>query len=200
MWLMQRLFERNVSPDDEKIIIKCIAELKKDYLPDEDPLKIRAAIDIRLRRFAELKELYGLADTESSMFGIVTSRAIDLGDGTSAVIPMLDMVNHSMNPNLSLSIDFEDRMMDMKATRRIEKGEEMFICYQDEESPGYEFGSLWVSQPLNCTLDFDLLFTIMFDEVGSSMGNSGSRIRNSSRATDNLIENCKVNFFSTYAQ
>ena len=143
---MQRLFNQNISPDDEKSIIKCVAELKKDYLPDEDPLKIRAAVDIRLRRFGELKEIYGLDDADSSMFGIVTSRAIDLGDGTSAVIPMFDMVNHSMDPNLVLSIDMEEGMFDLKATRQIKEGEEMFICYQDEDNPDSEFGSLWVSK------------------------------------------------------
>ncbi|CAJ1896654.1 unnamed protein product [Cylindrotheca closterium] len=140
---MQRLFERNVSPDDENSIIKCIAEIKKDLLPNEDPLKIRAAVDIRLRRLAELKELYGLADSDSSMYGTVISRAIDLGDGTLAVIPMFDMVNHSMNPNLNLSIDFEHEMLDMKATRPIKKGEEMFVSYHDEENQDNEFGSLW---------------------------------------------------------
>jgi SET domain-containing protein len=154
---MQRLFERNVAPDDENSIIRCIAELKKDYLPKEDPLKIRAAVDIRLRRFEELKQLYGLADTDSSMYGTVISRAIDLGDGTLAVIPMFDMVNHSMDPNLVLSIDFEDGMVDMKATRPIKKGEEMFVSYHDEENPDNEFGSLWVSHVLlllDCPLAF----------------------------------------------
>mmetsp|Transcript_19852 Transcript_19852/g.48751 ORF Transcript_19852/g.48751 Transcript_19852/m.48751 type:complete len:306 (+) Transcript_19852:212-1129(+) len=163
---LQRLFETTVSPHDEKSIIKCVAELKKDYLPKEDPLKIRAAVDIRLRRFGELKELYGLDDTDASMFGTMTSRAIDLGDGTAAVVPMHDMVNHSMEPNLVLSIDFEEGMLDMKATRRIEKGKELFICYQDENNPDSEFGTLWVSQLLRL---FGCLLILVVHSQSSSM-------------------------------
>lgn len=184
---LQNLFERSVSPDDQKSIVECVAKLKKDFLPDDDPLQIRAAVDIRLRRFGELKKIYGLDESDSLMYGIVTSRAIELADGFSAVIPMFDMVNHSMDPNLILSLDWEGEMLDLKATRRIKKGDEMFICYHDEENPDKEFESIWVRKSfLCCHFKLGCSFTIIFHAECNSMGYPSLRFKDS-RANGRLI-------------
>jgi hypothetical protein len=44
-------------------------------------MAIRAAIDIRLRRYEELKEIFDMDQSSAKLFGILTSRAIDLEDG-----------------------------------------------------------------------------------------------------------------------
>merc|ERR1712232_1109463 len=83
--------------------------------------------------------------SSSKMYGLLTSRAIDLGDGTVGVIPMFDMVNHcSKDPNLILSFDGSGSF-EVKARRDIKKGEELLLCYQDEEIEHDEYSDLWAA-------------------------------------------------------
>lgn len=125
--------------------MECVKELKTDFIPQAGLLQIRAAVDIRLRRFEEMKEILGLDETSSTMYGFVTSRAIDLGDGVSAIIPMFDMVNHSADPNLVLSFIKETDTFELRARRDIFAGEELFLSYQDEEHPSVEYSALWAA-------------------------------------------------------
>ena len=69
-----------MSSSDESSIVLCVKQLQS-YLPNEDAYKIRAAVDIRLRRFEELKEIFDLDESCGRMYGILISRAIELGDG-----------------------------------------------------------------------------------------------------------------------
>ena len=139
---VQRLYERKggVTFRDKDSIEECVDELHS-LLPDANKLKLFAAVDIRLRRLEALKSLFRIDDDTvsgfDSMYGIVTSRAIGLGDDDetssdesfSAVIPGFDMINHSPTSNLCLSFDEETNYFELIARRDIAHNEELFLTY-----------------------------------------------------------------------
>jgi hypothetical protein len=126
---MQNMYERGISWQDESAIDNCAKALQK-LLPDASESKLRAAVHIRLGRMNELKQVYGLADSDLAMCGVVISRAIELGNGIVGVIPMFDMVNHSKNPNLGLHFNGEE--FGLCALCDIAEGEEFFLRYDSQ--------------------------------------------------------------------
>ena len=131
---MQSLFENVATWRDKEQVVSCVDKLSK-MLPDVSATKLRAAVETRLGRLEELKQIFDLEGDDdeeknvSTMFGIMTSRAVDLGDGVLGVLPMFDMLNHSNDPNLALSFDGET--FSLWATRDIAQGQELFVCYKD---------------------------------------------------------------------
>merc|ERR1711976_108905 len=101
-------------------------------VPDVSKTRLRVAIEMRLGRFEELRTIYDLNESTGTMYGLVTSRAMDLGDGVSAILPMFDILNHSPEPNLALS--FDGNRFELWATRGIMEGEELFVSYSDSQS------------------------------------------------------------------
>lgn len=140
----QSLLETNTSPYDEDRISTCVQEFQK-LLPGIDEHKIRAAVDIRIRRYHELRDIFKLDGSFGAMYGILTSRALELGDGTNAVIPMFDMINHSIDPNLRLRFNSKDAAFELIARRKIKAGEEFFLSYQDEDIESDEYNDLWAA-------------------------------------------------------
>eukprot|EP00521_Asterionellopsis_glacialis_P006415 CAMPEP_0195285292 /NCGR_PEP_ID=MMETSP0707-20130614/3180_1 /TAXON_ID=33640 /ORGANISM="Asterionellopsis glacialis, Strain CCMP134" /LENGTH=447 /DNA_ID=CAMNT_0040344765 /DNA_START=216 /DNA_END=1559 /DNA_ORIENTATION=+ len=164
--IVYNLFQNNVQWNDEDCITHAAQQLN-DQLQGDDTTyyKIRAALQLRLKRFQDLQENYpklrqpppqpttplggGRDDNDnkdhqdnpppsfvvspSSMYAILCSRAIDLGDGITGVLPMFDMINHSFQPNLALMFDGEN--FELFATRSIEAGEELFLCYTPHYQP-----------------------------------------------------------------
>ncbi|KAL3923367.1 MAG: hypothetical protein SGARI_006234, partial [Bacillariaceae sp.] len=121
----QRLHEANVQWSDAAHVEKCVEELQ-ELLPEANSLTLTAAVDLRLRRLHALKNLYDVQDVGpplDTMYGLVISRAIELGDGIAGVIPMFDMINHSYQPNLALC--FDGLTFEMVAQRDIAKDEEV---------------------------------------------------------------------------
>lgn len=138
---MQSLFEKGATWRDVEDVLSCVEELS-EMLPDVSKIKLRAAVEMRLGRLEELKTIFDLEDKDSSnkvskMFGLLTSRAIGLGDGVLGVLPMFDMLNHSNDPNLALSFDGE--RFSLWAVRDIAEGEELFVSYKDTKSEGLEW-------------------------------------------------------------
>jgi hypothetical protein len=130
---MQRVYASGVSWRDGDAVSSCVEDLHQ-MLPDLSKYKLSAAVDLRLRRFEELKKIFQLDDAVGSMYGILISRAIDLGNGVVGVIPMFDMINHSEDPNLALSFDGQN--FELWALRDISEGEELFLCYTGEDTKG----------------------------------------------------------------
>jgi hypothetical protein len=131
---MQRLYDKRVSFDNNDAVDEYVTELK-GLLPDASSLKLRAAVDIRLRRLDALKRLFRMKDkdgTFDAMYGLLISRAIGFGDQNAGVIPCFDMVNHSPTPNLGLA--FDGSFFEMIALRPIAKDEEvrrkLGICFR----------------------------------------------------------------------
>ena len=136
---MQALFEKGATWRDESEVLECVNQLAK-LLPDVSPVKLRAAVEMRLGRLEELRTIFDLKDEKKDfyrMFGVLTSRAIELGDGVFGVLPMFDMLNHSDDPNLALS--FDGKHFSLWGVRDIAKGEEFFVCYKDKESQSLEW-------------------------------------------------------------
>lgn len=122
---MQRLHDKRAKFDDHDAVDGCVSELK-ELLPDATSLKLRAAVDIRLRRLDALKRLFRIKDEDGTydrIYGLLISRAIDFGDHSAAVIPCFDMINHSPTPNLRLA--FDGSFFEMIALRPIAKDEEV---------------------------------------------------------------------------
>lgn len=128
---MQSLFEKSVTWRDEEDVLTCVDQLSQ-MLPDVSKTKLRAAVEMRLGRLEELKTIFDIDDDDNSfsrMFGVLTSRAIELGDNVLGILPMFDMLNHSNDPNLALSFDGEN--FALWGRRKIAKGEELFVSYKD---------------------------------------------------------------------
>jgi SET domain len=127
---MQRLFEKGVTWRDEADVLACVDELSK-MLPDVSKAKLRVAVEVRLGRFEELRAVFKLDDVgASSMYGVMTSRAIELADGVLGVLPGFDMINHSNEPNIAMEYTTEEKFQ-LWALRDIPAGEELFVCYKD---------------------------------------------------------------------
>ena len=136
---MQSLFDKGASWRDEEDVLSCVEELSQ-MLPEVSKIKLRAAVEMRLGRLEELRTIFELDKDASSMFGKITSRAMDLGEGVIAVLPMYDMINHSNEPNLALS--FGDEKFSLWALREIEKGEELFVSYKGGDNPKKEWDEI----------------------------------------------------------
>jgi hypothetical protein len=127
----QELLESGGSFQDEELILKYVNKMHRAS-PDVPRNKIFAAVDLRLRRIQEMKKLYDLDDIESiAMLGVLTSRAMALGDGITGVLPMFDMINHSTDPNLGLS--FQDGNFELIALRDLKEDEELFVNYMHRD-------------------------------------------------------------------
>jgi SET domain len=122
---VQRLLEKGATLDDCDEVDECVAELAA-LLPEASRVKLFAAVDIRLRRMDSLKQLFRINDDEGHfhpLYGRLLSRAIELGEQSSGVIPGFDMINHSPTPNLALA--FDGRHFEMIALRNIAEDEEV---------------------------------------------------------------------------
>ena len=136
------LFKKNAKVQDENVIDLTAKELQKqaNYLSD---LHLKAALSIRLGRFEEQKQILPLKDDveTSSMYSLLGSRAGELGDNLTGVIPFHDMINHSLNPNLSIS--YGPDHIEIYANRPIEKGQELFLCYTEIGREMSDTNALW---------------------------------------------------------
>jgi len=128
---LQSQLEKATTWRDEPAVLTCLDELS-EMVPDVSKTRLRVAIEMRLGRFEELRTIFDLNESTGSMYGLVTSRAMELGDGVSAILPMFDMLNHSPEPNLALS--FDGNRFELWATRGIREGEELFVSYSDSQS------------------------------------------------------------------
>jgi SET domain len=134
---MQTLFEKQqgaVTWRDEEEVLACVEELSK-MLPDVvSKTKLRVAVEMRLGRLEELKTIFDLKDDAgaSKMFGLLTSRAIELGDGIVGILPAFDMINHSDEPNIGM--EYRDGMFQLWALKEISDGEELFVSYKDRST------------------------------------------------------------------
>jgi hypothetical protein len=147
-----RLFENGVVSSDEKAVSLAADELQ-EILPELSQIQLQAAIQIRLQRFEKEERIY-LSDENSDsnkrksiarMHAVLGSRALDLGDDIVGVVPMYDMVNHSLDPNVGFYFNGDN--FELFALRDIEGGEELFLCYnemEDVEKNGWdEVNSMW---------------------------------------------------------
>ena len=133
---MQTLFEKQqgaVTWRDEEEVLSCVEDLSK-MLPDVSKTKLRVAVEMRLGRLEELKTIFDLKDDAgaSKMFGLLTSRAIELGDGIVGILPAFDMINHSDEPNIGM--EYREGMFQLWALKEISDGEELFVSYKDRSA------------------------------------------------------------------
>lgn len=121
---VHRLHQDKVLWNNTVEIEKCLTEMQV-MLPEASTVTLAAAVDLRLRRLNALKNLYDVHHVPplDEMYGLVISRAIELGDGVVGVIPMFDMINHSYKPNLALA--FDGVTLEMIAQRDIAENEEV---------------------------------------------------------------------------
>jgi hypothetical protein len=99
-----RLFCLNAKAGDEDLIDSVSSELRRSYAPYLNELYIKAALLIRLLRLEEERQVIPLNDDpeSSGMYALLGSRAVSLDDHVTGVIPFHDMINHSLDPNLSM--------------------------------------------------------------------------------------------------
>lgn len=121
---MHHLHEKGVRYDESAKIEECVSELSS-MLPEAEPLKLNAAVDLRLRRLNALKNLYNVQHVPEldKWYSLLISRAVEVGDGMAACIPMFDMINHNSEPNLGLA--FDGSHFELFACRDIQENEEV---------------------------------------------------------------------------
>lgn len=150
MWISQwqrddptyHLFASNAKPWDEDAISDTADELQS-IMPDLSIPYLKAALSIRLNRLEEQRVPFGLDDncSTSSLYSVLGSRACQLGEDTSGVIPFHDMINHSTDPNVIMA--YEDKGVELVATREVEKCKELFLCYTTVGDDLDLNGALW---------------------------------------------------------
>lgn len=123
-----RLLQGGATWKDAEAIEACVEEMST-MNPDCPKPKLRAAVDLRLRRFDGLQKIFDLDSSAAVTDALLASRVIELGDGITGVIPMYDMFNHADCPNLALS--FDGTNFELFALRKIVKDEELFLSYYD---------------------------------------------------------------------
>ncbi len=137
-----QLFSSNAKPYQEEAIDKIVNELNS-IMPDLPKLLIKAALAIRLGRLEEERCVFGLPDDRktSAMYALLGSRAIEFEGLFTGVIPFHDMINHSLDPNLTMEINGE--WIDVFTDRKVEGGEELFLCYTEKLDKIDENSALW---------------------------------------------------------
>jgi len=124
------MFERCVRSTNTQEISKTAIELHK-INPALSRKKIEIELKAKLLQFEEHKRIYNLKDDArtAKLYSTLSSRVMYLGSGTPGVIPMYDMINHSLDPNVGLSFDGEKFFV--YALHDISEGEELLVCYID---------------------------------------------------------------------
>ena len=140
-----RLYLSGARHDDEKALVKA-AEEYTEIMPELPNTYLQAALSIRLQRLERDKAVFlGINDEDetafSRMYSLVSSRVVELDDDVSGVIPFYDMINHSLEPNLSLS--YHGDHVELFTTRPVEAGEELFLQYTKRGREMDESNALW---------------------------------------------------------
>jgi len=133
----------------------------KDMMPHLNEKHLQAAVSIRLSRLEEHFRVLGFVKKEVDLkealelYSIITSRAIELdGDsGVTAVLPFFDLLNHNLNPNLSLEFIENDEpegfgsrgFYCLKARQGIQAGDELFVRYTNLSEKMDENAALWAA-------------------------------------------------------
>lgn len=138
-----RLFCLNAKAGDENLIDSVASNLKNSYAPYLDELHIKAALLIRLLRLYEERQVIPLNDDSetSRMYALLGSRAVALDDHVTGVIPFHDMINHSLDPNLSMAYTTDH--IEIYTNRKIDKGQELFLCYTKSNKIISSVNALW---------------------------------------------------------
>jgi len=137
-----RLFRSNAKPYQDEAISTAANELNS-IMPDLPNLNLRAGLAIRLSRLDAERFAFCLNDDAetSAMYALLGSRAIELDGLLAGVIPFHDMINHSLDPNLT--VEFNGEWLELFTERKIEKGEELFLCYTKIDDKMDENSALW---------------------------------------------------------
>lgn len=136
---MQTLVDESAWRDDDDdvdgaIVAAAVSDFRK-MAPDVPDFKIGAAVGIRLHELDDYSRKYRGVDgmpTSESMYTTLISRAVGLSDDVTAVLPMHDMINHSLDPNVGMAFS-EDGTFEIVALRDIPAGEELFFRYKNVE-------------------------------------------------------------------
>jgi len=139
-----KLFCSNTKASDEGQIDATCSELKLSFAPYLDEMNIKAALLIKILRLQEERQVIPLKDDSetSSMYALLGSRAVALDDHLTGIIPFHDMINHSLDPNLSLAYT-SDHYIDIYANREVQKGQELFLCYTKLNNSITSMNALW---------------------------------------------------------
>jgi len=123
-----------VTPHTPKTLARYVAELRQ---------KVRALQEEKLEEFFQLAiarpDICTKDRTESMMMGIfqtnsITIRELDKLKGKelgAAVYPKASRLNHSCAPNVAWSFDATKNVIEVRAVRNIDDGEELQVCYID---------------------------------------------------------------------
>ena len=137
-----RLFASNAKSYQEDAINGTAIELNS-MMPDLPILYLRAALAIRLGRLDEERRIFDLNDDieTSSLYSVLSSRVIELDELLVGAIPFHDMINHSLDPNVSL--EFNGESIELFLNRKVGNGEELFLRYTDIDEELNENNALW---------------------------------------------------------
>lgn len=152
-----RLIRSVALHDDAQALEATAKDLNKLMMPSSSelsPLALQAALSIRLERFHrhqqiarrksnddDDEEVHSHDEDFANMYSLVGSRVAGLGDDISGVIPFHDMVNHSLDPNVCMSLH-EDHV-ELYCTRDIQNGEEILLQYTKADEPMDETNAMW---------------------------------------------------------
>ena len=125
----QNLVDSSIWRFNDEAIKKALEDFST-LAPDVSKYKVNAAIGIRLSQLEDYKSKYrDKVPFSESIYTILTSRAIGIADGMTACLPMHDMINHSIDPNIAMH--FNDGYFEFVALKDLPKDSELFLSYMD---------------------------------------------------------------------
>ena len=131
----QSLVDSALWADDPDAISRAVDDFAA-MAPDVPRFKVHARVGVRLERLDEYIEGYaGAVPTSPSMHATVASRAVELVDSVTALLPFHDMVNHSPEPNIAMSLEEPEGggrpRFSFLALGDIAQDDELFLKYGD---------------------------------------------------------------------
>ena len=127
----QQLIEEGFWRFDDYEAIGRTLEGFGEMAPDISKHKVNAAIGIRLAELENYTNSYkDNAPFSESIYTTMTSRAIGIEEGVTACLPMHDMINHSLDPNIAMNFN-DDGYFEFFALRDLAKDSELFLSYMD---------------------------------------------------------------------
>jgi hypothetical protein len=153
----------------EELICSTATKIQR-MMPHLNEKHLQAAVSIRLSRLDQHFRSLGLVEDDSidldqalRLYSLITSRAIELDSDTTAVLPLYDLANHSLKPNLGLEYvendgndgnggnDGNENGVDSSgfysifARRDITAGSELFFRYTKFDEAMDDNAALWAA-------------------------------------------------------
>lgn len=140
--VLHEMLCKGTQPSDVPALERA-ADALHQIMPDLNVLTIQAALSMRLATFQRLQSLVrDRHDAQlANLYSLISSRALQIDKDVTGVVPLHDMVNHSLQPNLEIVL--QEDCIQLVTVREIAPSEELFLQYTKLGEPMDKLKALW---------------------------------------------------------